>query len=145
MKNLRRIVFHIINFFLLLYTFGSLFIGCVKNEELKGSDLVSQRDADRDYSRIFILKSLESFPNDAIPYPISFEPSERCDRKINYKKKDFQVCLGALLANRFSVKNQTELSIAFQDFVDRFCKLKKVIFLENSLTSGEINLCEINY
>ncbi len=125
--------------FLLLFT-----VFCTKNQGLKNESLISLADANRDYTHILFLKSVEYFGSRAVYSPISFEKVEKCKRQSFYDKSDFRSCMRQITLYKFSAKDPLELRYQLDDFVFNVCKVKRRILFDNSVDGGELNLCELN-
>ncbi|WP_109018503.1 hypothetical protein [Leptospira kobayashii] len=127
----------------ILFLALSLF-SCGKNQGVKNESLISLADADKEYSLISFLKQTEYFPNNSVFFGRTlYPPNYHCDREIYFDKSDFRGCMSQLSIFKFSSRNIDELNLEITDFVSRVCKLRRIIFLKDSITGGELNFCDV--
>ncbi|MCW7467887.1 hypothetical protein ND860_18675 [Leptospira levettii] len=120
-------------------------ISCVKNQSINDGSLISLNDAEKEYSAVIFTKTTEYFPNYAFYFLFPLEKVDfRCHRDIHYDKSDFRKCMKNILLSNFQSRTPDELLSRIEIFKDTLCDLKKIILLKDSITKGELNLCEIN-
>ncbi|MCW7471754.1 hypothetical protein [Leptospira kanakyensis] len=131
--------------FLIALPLAFLFWNCVKNQSINDDSLISLNDAQKEYSNVIFLKTTEYFPNQAFYFLFTLETFDfRCHRDIHYDKSDFQTCMKNILLFNFQPKSPDDLLSKIDTFKDTLCDLKKIILFKDSITKGELNLCEIN-
>ncbi len=130
---------------LLLLILASL-VQCTQNNSLKNDTLISQADADVEFSLIVFAKEIQYFNRNAF-FNINATidgNSGWCKRSIQYDKSDFRYCMSRISATNFPHKDTFELYFSIKDFITQNCKLRKIILFKDSLTKGELNACSIH-
>ncbi|TGK79291.1 hypothetical protein EHQ23_16915 [Leptospira bourretii] len=131
--------------FLIALPLAFLCGNCVKNQSINDNSLISLNDAQKEYSSVIFLKTAEYFPSQAFYFPFTLETFDfRCHRDIHYNKSDFQTCMKNIILFNFQPKTPDDLLSKIDTFKDNLCDLKKIILFKDSITKGELNLCEIN-
>lgn len=129
---------------LLLYSILIFLFSCTNSAGIYEDRLIKLKDAEKELSILFIAKQIEYFPNTTVATELKLSSRAGCSRDIYYDKSDFRRCISNLAIKKFESKNSIELSIEFLYSFQNICDLKKIIMFENSFSSGEINLCELN-
>ncbi|MCG9876069.1 MAG: hypothetical protein MH321_14935 [Leptospiraceae bacterium] len=123
------------------------FLSCKNNQEIDLGNTVDFTTANREM-RVLITPFLR--PNeidlffvgivDLIPNP----DSEKCNRKYHFKRSEFDRCKLLVLSILLVTKDMKPIAgLLAVDTFDRFCRLHKVYFMDNSSLEGELNLCSV--
>ncbi|WP_411822414.1 hypothetical protein [Leptospira sp. 'Mane'] len=119
-------------------------VSCMQNYGVKNSSLIQIEDAEAEYSFVLFLKEVEYYPRDAIYFPQTLHPVESCRRNIYYNKNEFKDCMKQVSLANFNPESFSDLLLKVDLYIHQICKLKKVIFLKDSISKGELNTCELN-
>jgi hypothetical protein len=124
----------------------AILINCTQNNSLKNETLISQADADVEFSLIVFAKQVEYFKQNAL-FDIGATIDGNngwCKRSIQYDKSDFRYCMSRISATNFPHKDTFELYFSIKYFITENCKLRKIILFKDSLTKGELNVCSVH-
>ncbi|TGL19725.1 hypothetical protein EHQ47_16645 [Leptospira bourretii] len=121
-------------------------LSCTQNSSLKNDTLISQADADAEFSLIVYAKQLEYFPSHTYFDMAATIDGDFgwCKRSIQYDKSDFRYCMSRISATYFPQKHPFEIYHAIKGFVTENCKLRKIILFKDSLIKGELNACSVH-
>ncbi|MCW7498428.1 hypothetical protein ND860_17965 [Leptospira levettii] len=130
----------IVKILLLLCTLN--FMGCTQTSGISNNTLISLKDADAEFTKVFFLKQIENFPSFASYTPVTLYTGD-CKRSIFFDKSRFRNCMSNLAVSKIEARDFSELLLKVRIQLQASCDLRKQIIFDNELFTGELKTCEI--
>ncbi|WCL50439.1 hypothetical protein [Leptospira sp. GIMC2001] len=131
--------------FFIIHIIAIINVSCSQNIAVSGDESYSYEEA-KSRLRLVALLFSENIGQEAFFFEFldfDYQIENRFCREPRYEKKSFNNCINSLIIELNSIRKRNSSAYTALLYYENICDVKKMYFLDNSNTEGEIQACDL--